>query len=426
MASRSIAALGGASLLLFGLALLSWLAIEQHHGGPDSAVVTQPVVQRRVTAVGPASSTAEQQRPVAATAAAAVATLQPGDVEVCGFGVAKAGEDSAAAALERRANWQNDDPAFAQLARMRRIADVKTRAAALMVERNHGALVEMALRSNDVAVYSFAVHLCDQYRAADGQVPVACQQVSLEQAARWDSDNGAVWLHLATKAFERQDEEGVRAALHRAGVATVVKQRQLDFASLALAALPVDLPPPERMSAVVAIIGMQAALVVPSYRGATSYCAKPRLIDANRRQTCDAVAELLVDKGHSLLDLAIGRRIGEWADWPSERVELLSARLEAKTLALYNEISKAPGGMVGCAAMQLTERWHRDIALNGEAAAAEALLAEARVTETEMLTSYRQSAARRAAAQSAATAASHAGSATPALSTDRSPAASTR
>lgn len=422
MASRSAAGLIGACALLLGLAMLSWLAIEQHRNVdlPTAATTTRPI--GATTASTRRSSPAFAPSAAPAPAAAEAQVLQVGDIEVCGFGVVRGGNSDASRELERVANTGSKRPMQAHLARMRQSADARTRAAALMAERDHAALVEMAVRSSDPTVYAFALHSC-QWRGPDGSRPPACQLVSHAQAARLDADNGAVWLHIAAEAHARQDSDGVAAALHRATAATTVKQRQFDFASLALAALPPSLPPAERTSTLVALIGLQAALGALPYRATTAYCARSLMADANRRQTCDAVAELLVGKGHSLIDFAIGRRIGEAAGWPRERVELLAARSEASMHAFNDALSAAPGGMVGCAAFQLAEQWHHDIALRGERAAAEALLARAGVNEAEMLSSYRRRAANRAAAQASTAAASTATDVSPAPSSDRSPAA---
>ena len=422
MRSRSTAAIIGATLLLLGLALMSWLAIEQRRTRPGVLLATRAAAAPNALAVAPSASpapAAETQLDVAATPV----MLQPGDVEVCGFGVAKAGDTETADALERRANRHNEDPTLSLLARMRQSADARTRAAALMVERKHAALVEMALQSSDASIYAFAVHVCNPYRGEDGSVPADCQWVNIERAASLDADNGAVWLAMADKALERRDDDGVAAALHRASTATLVKQRQLDFAALALAALPPDLAPTERTPALVAALGLHGALGVSGHQAARSYCAKPLLADANRRQTCAALAELLVGHGHSFIDLAIGRRIGESAGWTPERVERVSARLDALNMALHHTIEKAPGGLVGCAAFQAAERFHRDVALHGEPSAAEALLRRSGVSDVEVLSRYRQRQAERAAAQASA-ADSSASAVTPAPSTDRSPAAS--
>ena len=194
--------------------------------------------------------------------------------------------------------------------------------------------------------------------------------------------------------------------------------RVLEFAPLALALLPAQMPRAERAQLVVTGIGIQAALALPQYTVISTSCAEPRMADSNQRQTCAALAELLVAKGPTLIDLHIGRRIGERAGWSPERVEGLGAKFEALMQVMIDQQMGAPGGHLSCATAERAERWWREQAPIGERAAAERTLERTGWSEAQIMERYRQR-LRQRAAEAAAPAASEAAPAASAASTPR-------
>ena len=412
---QSIAAAVGALALLAGLGGLSWLAA-QHPA---------LVAELRVAPVAPVSSAAAAwdsalpppvMPPMPAPVPDTARALGPDEIEVCGYGVAKAGSD-AAGALEAQAQegWRRATQSHLQ--RMLASADSRARAAALMVSFQFEPLVELALRNSDPTIYAMALAACDR-RAVEPQQAQACQMISAEQGAHLDADNAAAWLQVAAQAERRREPDAVAAALHRASVAPRIDYRVLDFAPLALAFLPATLSRAERAQLVVAGIGIQAALAVPQYQVISKSCAEARMADSNQRQTCAALAELLVTKGPTLIDLHIGRRIGERAGWPPERVEGLGAKFEALMQVMIDQQMGAPGGHLSCATAERAERWWREQAPIGERAAAERALVRTGWSEAQIMERYRQR-LRQRAADTAAPAASEAAAAASAASTPR-------
>ena len=342
--------------------------------------------------------------------------IGPDEVEICGYGVAKA-DSEAASALVAQAEEGWERASRSQLQRMLDSPDPKTRAAALMVSFQFAPLVALALHSSDPTIYAMALAACER-RAVDSAHAQACQMINAEQGARLDADNAAAWLLVAAQAVARREPELVAEALHRASVATRLHYRTFEFAALALAAIPANLPRAERAQILVSAIGIQAALSMPQLQVLTVQCDAARMGDSNRRQTCSALAELLVSKGPTLIDLHIGRRIGERAGWPRERTEQLGATSEALFEALYrafgDEMNRAPGGQLSCATAELAERWWRASSTGGERAAAEQSLARSGLSQAQIMERYQrvmQQRAASAAAQAASEAASEAASA---------------
>ena len=404
--ARAVAGVIGAVALLGGLASLSWLAAGQHR--TRAAVV--PSAQRAAVRQAPAAPTVGASG-LALSAAAPVASAAPienvavpgpGEVEVCGFGIAKA-DSEAASALAQRANADLEPLLQSHLQSMLGSADVKTRAAALMAAQEFAPLVELALRNGDPTVYAFAQQACNR-RAVASQASQSCQMLSAEQAARLDPDNAALWLQVAGEADRRKDADAVAAALHRASLATTFQRRAEAFFSLAVAALPPQQPLAQRVPIVVRLMGIQGGLAGPNYHAAVTYCSAARVTDSNRRQTCAALAEVLVAKGTSMFDFAIGRHIGERVGWPQDRVERLHARFVAYQQAFIAEVSSAQGGPMSCAIFHHAEQWWLGASSRGDRIVAEEAIARAGLSEAQLMARYRVHLRQRAEAAASAAA----------------------
>ena len=67
----------------------------------------------------------------------------------------------------------------------------------------------------------------------------------------------------------------------------------------------------------------------------TRYCSAADVADANRRQTCEAIAELFVTRSTTFLDFGIGAGLGRRVlDWPEERIKALDDERRALSGAL--------------------------------------------------------------------------------------------
>ena len=293
---------------------------------------------------------------------------EPGETEVCGLGIVKAAQagndesDPLALARQRRsptvrAEWE---------AALQASPDVRTRAAGLRIAGMAGAeepgraidgrqaderkeacredaacekraeeesaavfarasahphadaLARLARDSKDPVVYALAMHHCP--RASGPAGPGACPLLSYEQWASIDPDNAAPWLYLADQVVAGGGDPS--EALQRAARARHNHTHWAALHGLVMAAQPSAVPPLERLLMSVEVIGVQAA-EVPPLNATVKYCSTAELRSGNRRQTCEALADLLVNRGDTLLDLGVGRAVGEKLGWSADRVAAL-------------------------------------------------------------------------------------------------------
>jgi len=64
------------------------------------------------------------------------------------------------------------------------------------------------------------------------------------------------------------------------------------------------------------------------------HCSVEGAKNPDTRQQCDALAELMVTHGTSLLDLGVGKAIGAHVEWPKARLDALSTEQQALMQAI--------------------------------------------------------------------------------------------
>jgi len=201
-------------------------------------------------------------------------------------------------------------------------------------EQTRDAVVQLAVGAEDPAVYAMAVSMCGIDRGTPADT--ACQQISLQRWAQIDADNAVPWLLLAGKAQEGHDSTAAADAFKQATKAHKYDAYNDSLYSFAESEMPQDVTPLERSYLAIEVIGIQSALRLP-YRVATKHCTVDTVQDPDIRQQCNALAELLVDHGTSLLGLSVSRNIGARVGWPTARVN----SLELEQFALMQAIMEA-------------------------------------------------------------------------------------
>jgi hypothetical protein len=98
--------------------------------------------------------------------------------------------------------------------------------------------------------------------------------------------------------------------------------------------LPSDVTPLERWFLATELIGIESATASLEYANASKHCSVDAMHDGDVRQQCNALAELLVSKGTTLLDLGIGTNIGARAGWPKTRLAGLAKERDALMQAI--------------------------------------------------------------------------------------------
>lgn len=187
------------------------------------------------------------------------------------------------------------------------------------------ALASMALTTRSAKVYALAMRACQSHRKEG-----VCLQLSPEQWARLDPDNAVPWLHVAADAGDRREAPTAAEAFFRVSRATRSDAHWGALTGLVIAKLPPDLPILDKVALAGEVLAIEAAASVP-FVPASQYCSVADVRDANRQQVCAAMAEVLVNKGSSLLDVALGASIGQRVGWPAERLAAVHDERDAIT-----------------------------------------------------------------------------------------------
>lgn len=226
------------------------------------------------------------------------------------------------------------------------------------------ALVQKALSSSDPKAYALAFNSCGGERRSTG----ACAMLSAAQWARLDPGNLSPWLAMLTDARARQDRAAEDEALHRMATA-----RRSELGTFLLPGLVVNAAPADDASVLAAwamadeMIGAASAWHLPGYQHLIGACKGVALRDANRRQTCAAIAEVLSEHADTVLERRFGTLIGARVGWPAERVDRVRGEQAAHEAALSASAPLADGRRdLGCARLRRDLDHLRRLARLGE------------------------------------------------------------
>lgn len=337
-------------------AVLGWIAHERGMWGVPAlgpGVVLAPAASAALVPRGAASVPARPATVVAAAVApppavpsrAASAALRPDELDVCGKGVVKVqrgGSDLDLGETPWRARW---------LAAMRASADVRTRAAGLLLSTSAvedepvvEPLVQLAQQSRDPLVYGWALYLC---HARNDRRPMnACLMLSHDEWAALAPDRAAPWLYAAS------DEAGPRRvdpaeAMYRASRAATLGTSAAALPALVLAAQPTGAGPLDRYAMLQGAIGVAHAIAARTPYP-TRHCGAVQMVDANRRQQCEALGQLFAQKAETPMDLVVAKSLGERLGWPAERVRAIGEEVSAlQWLVTHRGIGDQPASCAG-------------------------------------------------------------------------------
>ncbi|KNZ33520.1 MAG: hypothetical protein AD742_06435 [Methylibium sp. NZG] len=234
------------------------------------------------------------------------------------------------------------------------------------------AVARMAAASSDPRLYQLAVRACSDSKREPGAG--ACRLVSAEQWARLDSGNAAAWRHVARSAAERGDAAAVAEAMHRMAQA----QRSHVGWGLMLRQVIEHAPAGDEvleatLSMAVSVISMQSMGLAGDYQVLTRFCAAAAVADANRRQTCSAIAEVMVGRSDTMMDQGIGSAIGQRSGWPPARADAFKRERDeiSERWALFHNQPQAD-----CATMRRQLAYFTRLDAEGEQGAMKALAAD--------------------------------------------------
>ena len=219
-------------------------------------------------------------------------------------------------------------------------------AGSLAADTSVEQLVDLATTARDPVAYGVAVGVCKTGITED--VAPACRRLTLSEWSKLDPDNAVPWLAAAATARNNGDSWAESVAFARAAQAHKVDDYGKSSLSAALAVLPADTSRPERLAGQIRLIGYEAARARPDIMETSRYCSAAPLQQSKIHDQCDAVAELLVDQGESLLNFSLGRSIGQRVGWPAARLDQMAQERDALR-GLVN--SSGGNGMLSCDAM---------------------------------------------------------------------------
>jgi hypothetical protein len=306
-----------------------------------------------------------------------------GTVEICGVRVPPGTRDPVAAYQLVGALAQKSAERW--LARLMDSDDLRARAAGLfmdgkisdgstvrpMAEQTRDELVQLATGAGDPAVYAMAMNACNTY---SGDASGACQRLSLDQWARMDPDNAVPWLVIAGKARATHDARAEAEAFGKAARAHKSDRYNDSLLGFAAAEQPADISPLEQWYFAMEAIGIESATGLPEYMAALNHCSIEAMQDSKAKEECNALAELMVAKGTTLVDLGLGMKIGARAGWPTARIDALTQQRKALSYAAAQSAPTGNGDLWTCRGVDLGIRYvQRRLQLGEVGAATDAL-----------------------------------------------------
>ncbi len=324
--SRTLRRTGAVIVLVVGVAAL--VAFLLHRNVP---VLREPrssaaaVLQQRILGLAAAPAASGASVPVASEAGHG-----PDEHEICGVGWFKIEGDKPSVLDVVRIGRQIDLPTGRRQTVDALRDDKNDRAQAMAVllaglgNEDHefsfdliGRLADIASRSRDPVLYGFVLRTCGHVRSKDS----SCRLLSPAQWARLDPGNAAPWFELLASAVAARDAAARSEALHR----IASSDRNVGYEGVMPRVILDHAPAGDHGALIASLLGVEAvgieAAWVRYYPAVTSSCSSIALTDANRRQICSAVAELLVERSGDRLDQAVGVKLGESLGWPTDRTD---------------------------------------------------------------------------------------------------------
>jgi hypothetical protein len=323
-------------------------------------------------------------------------------VEVCGYGRVQMDKSDAGAVFQQVGAFTRG-AGMRWLSALQNSGDLRARMAGLLLEgkitgsgslrpfaeQTRNEAVQLAAGTGDPAVYAMALSMCGSSAVTDADS--ACRLLSLQQWARMDPDNAVPWLLLAGKARASHDDAAEADAFSHAATAHKIDAYSDSVLAFAEPELPRDVTPLERSYLATEVIGVETATGLPHYSIASQHCSSNVMQDSTVRRQCDALAELLITKGTNLLDLGIGKTIGERAGWPSERVRQFVLEQHALMQAIMLQSPSDNDKLWSCDALSRVNAYVIQRVRLGELGAARDALERSGETVEAMAQKYTQS-----------------------------------
>jgi hypothetical protein len=316
-------------------------------------------------------------------------------VEICGIGKVSLDEADDRPRKEWEARIAKDTSRWQ--AALLNSGDVRARAAGLLLEgvgglnfgppneQALGSLIELAQAAHDPSVYALALSVCGTPRWA--AATDRCQQLSPAEWTKLDPVNASAWLEQASAAHVLRDTAGENAAYTEAAKATKIDAYNWSLLSFAEPEIPSNITAVEQWEISIRMIGLEAGMVSPSIT--SRRCSSENIKDETVRGQCVQLAELLVSKGTTILDLVIGTSIGARVGWPEARISALKEEKEALMAAPVQFEPNQSENSWSCDAAAGRIYYLHQVAQLGEIAADREILSQSGQTRAQLAQNYR-------------------------------------
>ncbi len=223
------------------------------------------------------------------------------------------------------------------------------------------ALARLAVESADPQVYAWAYRSC---AVSSRDVASSCQLVNALQWARLDPSNAEPWFAVASEARSRRDFAALDDAMFHVAAASAHDSGWGRVAAEMIEAAPKS----DRLVIGTALASQDAIryetldLAMPE---TWRYCEARAIANANRRDTCEKIATMLVERSTTLIGRAVGAQVGKKLDWAPERLMAWELGRDAAYAVELRDASP-PGPPLDCGNVRRDlSRW-LDIARGGE------------------------------------------------------------
>ena len=203
-------------------------------------------------------------------------------------------------------------------------------------EQGRNELAQIALEGTDPAVFAIASRACDTDlgKAAPGD----CQKLTLQRWTQLDSDNAEPWLLLAADAHSKGALDTESDAVEHAAAAHSFNNYGDSLYAFSAPSLPNDATPFERAWLAAQLIGFVAAWPRPEYGYLRTHCPSTALQDDRVRRQCEALANLLLNKSNTILDLSMSRVMGQQLGWPQPRLDRMKEETNALMMTSWEDL----------------------------------------------------------------------------------------
>lgn len=240
-------------------------------------------------------------------------------------------------------------------------------AARLLMQDRDGAAL-LAARSSDAQAYQMALTACS---GPGGDTP-HCARLTPQRWAELDPSDARPWLRLMEAAQQRQDAADVAAALAEAAARPGLSRGQFLLERQAVAVAGAVPDAAGIGNALVAIIGMDAAMPVFDLGAPLRACRGDAPRDATRLAQCRALARQVLANATDLGEATIAQKLADRVGVPREQQAHDAATLKAAQDRYFERALTDIGA--DCAAMQRLQRLSAERATRGELGMALSLL----------------------------------------------------